>query len=54
MDREQTTIRLPKKLMDSLRQEAEERGISLNAYILMILNEEKNRSDQSGRSGAQN
>ena len=54
MNREQTTIRLPKKLMDSLKKEAEEKGLSLNAYILMILNEEKNRSDQSGHSDVQN
>lgn len=41
--REQTTIRLPVELNEWLRQAAERKGISFNSYVLMILNEEKNR-----------
>ncbi len=41
--REQTTIRLPKELKELLNQEADRRGVSLNALILMILNAEQNR-----------
>ncbi len=33
----QTTIRLPKKLYEKLKQEAKKRGMSLNAYLISIL-----------------
>lgn len=42
-DREQTTIRLPAELKEKLQQEADRRGISVNALILSWLNEERNR-----------
>ena len=35
--REQTTLRLPAELMDRLRQEAQERGISLNERIVDLI-----------------
>jgi predicted DNA-binding protein len=37
MEREQTTIRLPAELKEQLQQEAEQIGISFNAYILMLI-----------------
>ena len=37
MTREQTTIRLPAELKRELQREADERGISFNAYIVIIL-----------------
>lgn len=43
MEREQTTIRLPASLKEQIQQEADRRGISLNALIIMILSEERNR-----------
>lgn len=38
MEREQTTIRLPAELLDELRQEADQRGDSLNGLIVMMIN----------------
>ena len=35
--REQTTLRLPRELMDKLRQQAQEMGISVNALILLLI-----------------
>lgn len=35
--REQITIRLPMDLLEHLRQEAEERGMSFNGYVMTIL-----------------
>ena len=40
-DREQTTIRLPTELKEKLQREADQKGISFNALILMILSEEQ-------------
>lgn len=37
MTREQTTIRLPAELKRELQREADEKGISFNAYIVIIL-----------------
>lgn len=37
--REQTTLRVPEELLEWLKEEAERRGVSLNAMLLMILNE---------------
>ncbi len=42
MNREQTTIRIPVKLKETIKIEAKKRGFSFNALILMILNEERN------------
>lgn len=33
----QTTIRLPEKLYENLKQEAKKRGMSLNAYLISVL-----------------
>ena len=41
-EREQTTIRLPMELKEKLQREADRIGISLNALILRVLNEERN------------
>lgn len=35
--REQTTIRLPAKLMEQLRKEADRRGVSFNDYLLWLI-----------------
>lgn len=35
--REQTTIRFPTELWKQLRQEADVKGISFNAYILLLI-----------------
>lgn len=37
MTREQTTIRLPTELLDSLRREAEGRGKSFNSLVVNVL-----------------
>ena len=42
MEREQTTIRMPGELMERIREAAEQRGISVNAMMIMILNEAQN------------
>ena len=36
-DREQTTLRLPLELMERLRRQAQEMGISINACIILCL-----------------
>lgn len=36
-EREQTTIRLPAELKEKLQQEAIVKGLSLNAYILLLI-----------------
>lgn len=40
-EREQTTIRLPIGMKEELQQEADKRGISFNALVLMLLNVER-------------
>lgn len=37
MNRQQTTIRLPVELMEQLKQEADELGMSLNGYMLWLI-----------------
>lgn len=37
MNREQTTLRLPPELLDKLRQQALERGDSLNETIIRLI-----------------
>jgi predicted HicB family RNase H-like nuclease len=36
-EREQTTIRLPAELKEKLQQEAMVKGLSLNSYILLLI-----------------
>jgi predicted HicB family RNase H-like nuclease len=36
-EREQTTIRLPADLKKKLQQEADEKGISFNSYVLILI-----------------
>ena len=36
-NREQTTIRLPAELKEQLQQEADRRGISFNALVLILI-----------------
>ncbi len=40
-EREQTTIPLPIGMKEELQQEADKRGISFNALVLMLLNVER-------------
>lgn len=37
MTKEQTTIRLPAELLQQLRKQADEMGVSFNAYVVMAL-----------------
>ncbi len=37
MEREQMTIRLPADLKEKIQREAEDKGISLNTYILFLI-----------------
>lgn len=37
MEKIQTTIRLPAELKEQLAREASERGLSLNTYILILI-----------------
>lgn len=37
MNREQTTLRLPPELLEKLRQQAQEMGISVNELILILI-----------------
>ena len=37
MEREQTTIRLPAELKEQLQREAAELGMSLNGYVLWLI-----------------
>lgn len=37
LEREQTTVRLPAELKEELQREAARKGISLNAYILILI-----------------
>lgn len=39
MDREQTTIRIPKELKAALEKEAADRGMSFNALVLIYCRE---------------
>lgn len=42
----QTTIRLPEKLYEKLKQEAKKRGMSLNAYLISVLWDAQDYSQQ--------
>lgn len=37
MNKEQTTIRLPKELKEELQREADRMGISFNSYLLTLI-----------------
>ncbi len=37
MEREQTTIRLPKELKEEIQRQADEMGVSFNARLLMLI-----------------
>lgn len=37
LERKQMTIRLPAELKERLQREAAEKGISLNAYLLLLI-----------------
>lgn len=44
--REQTTLRLPAALTEALKRQAQAKCISLNALLLMILNEARNLQEK--------
>ena len=44
--REQTTIRLPKELLEKLKREADSKGYTVNAQILQILWEWVKKSNE--------
>lgn len=43
MEREQLTLRIPEELKEALHKEAQEKGISLNALIIQLLQREVHR-----------
>lgn len=49
-NREQTTLRLPPGLLERLREQARERGMSLNDYVLLALNQYAAHQMESGRA----
>ena len=49
-NREQTTLRLPDELLDMLRRQARERGMSFNDYVLLALNQYAAHQMESGRA----
>ena len=46
MEREQVTIRLPVELKEKLQEEAEKKGVGLNALILEILDGARKNQDE--------
>lgn len=50
MNREQTTLRLPGELMEMLRRQAQEMGMSFNDYVLLALNQYAAHKMESGRT----
>lgn len=52
-DREQTTLRLPSELLEELRRQAQERGMSFNDYVLLALNRCADRLAVSGHALSQ-
>ena len=44
--REQITLRLPAGFPDALKQEAHDRGMSLNAYIITLIYKARERPHQ--------
>lgn len=48
--REQTTLRLPDELLEVLRRQARERGMSFNDYVLLALNQYAAHQMESGRA----
>lgn len=49
-NREQTTLRLPGELLEVLRRQARERGMSFNDYVLLALNRYAAHQMESGRA----
>lgn len=47
--REQTTVRLPVDLKEEIQRQADEMGISFNAYVLNALNAVQNNQEKSRR-----
>lgn len=47
IDREQTTLRLPVELLEQLKQQAQDAGMSFNDYALMALNRFADRQPES-------
>ena len=39
MEKEQTTIRLPSELLQQLRKQADEMGVSFNELVMIAINE---------------
>ena len=52
-DREQTTLRLPVELMEQLRRQAQQAGMSFNDYVLMALNRFADQQPESCHAPAQ-
>ncbi len=48
-EREQTTVRLPVDLKEEIQRQADEMGISFNAYVLNALNAVQNNQEKSRR-----
>lgn len=45
MEKEQTTIRLPAELLQQLRKQADEMGVSFNELVMIAINEFLNYSN---------
>lgn len=45
-DKQQITFRLPEEMVERLRVGANQRGISVNAYILILIDEELTRRQE--------
>lgn len=43
----QTTIRLPEKLHEQLKREAEQKGMTLNAYVIGVLWDRKEKNENT-------
>ena len=54
IEREQTTIRLPKELLDKLKGQADRMGISVSSVILICANEARSLQEKSCRANSQN
>lgn len=46
----QTTIRFPEKLYKKLKKEARSRGMSLNAFVISMLWDERKSSEKHSRT----
>lgn len=41
-DASRLTIRLPEELAEAIKKEAQKQGLSVNAFVLLLINEELN------------